>query len=106
MEGRTEWDMLANLLEMAAFTKTPKVLWGQPLDAFRSNTQSIKSLVGGCANGDVLSLQCYFAFIPTKQLEGIHKWRNAVSYKDAYGADSINEPIMSPMLVGTGTRLV
>jgi hypothetical protein len=67
--------MLANLLEMAAFTKAPKVFWGQPLDAFRSNTQSFKSFVGGCAYDDVLCLQSYFAFIPATQSEDINDWK-------------------------------
>ncbi len=57
----------SNLLVMAAFTKAPKVLWGQALDALGLNAKSIKSLVRRCANGDVLSLQRYFAFIPSKQ---------------------------------------
>jgi hypothetical protein len=57
----------ADLLVMAAFTKAPKVLRCEALDALRLHAQGFKRLVGGGANGDILSLQRDLAFIPATQ---------------------------------------
>ena len=58
---------VAHLLVMAAFTKAPKVLRCEALDALRLNAKGFKRLVGGGANGNILRLQGHFAFVPARQ---------------------------------------